>query len=75
MSLIKTRTVPPVAIAMSFSWFFLLSPNPGAFTATTCSPTFNLEELNTCYSPTVLITKTVLETNRNESIYKELYLE
>ena len=35
-------TIPPVETAMSLRVFFLLSPNPEAFTATTCSPTFNL---------------------------------
>lgn len=43
LTLESGRTVPPVAMAMSLSWFFLLSPKPGAFTATTCSPTFSLE--------------------------------
>ena len=36
-------TVAPVATAISARVFFLLSPNPGAFTATTCSPIFSLE--------------------------------
>ena len=32
-------------MAMSLSVFFLLSPNPGAFTAQICSPTFNLNDI------------------------------
>lgn len=39
----KMLTMPPDATAMSWSWFFLLSPNPGAFTAHTWRPTFNLK--------------------------------
>ena len=44
-------TIPPLAIAMSRRVFFLLSPNPGAFTAQTWSPTFSLPKINdTCES-------------------------
>ena len=35
-------TLPPVKIAISSSMAFLLSPNPGAFTATTFRPPLNL---------------------------------
>jgi hypothetical protein len=42
-SLIK---VPPVEIAMSYIVFFLLSPNPGALTATTLSPPLSLFTTN-----------------------------
>ena len=38
------HTIPPDATAMSFRVFFLLSPNPGALTATTCRPAFSLME-------------------------------
>ena len=44
-------TIPPLAMAMSRRVFFLLSPNPGAFTAQTWSPTFSLPKTNdTCES-------------------------
>merc|ERR1719225_621160 len=36
------KTMPPVEMAMSCRVFFLLSPKPGAFTAATWSPIFNL---------------------------------
>lgn len=48
-------TAPPVAIAMSLSWFFLLSPKPGAFTATTWRPTFNLKRKSSVR--TLILTK------------------
>lgn len=41
-------TTPPLAIAISLSVFFLLSPKPGAFTEHTCSPTFNLQIKTIC---------------------------
>uniref|UniRef100_A0A224XVI4 Uncharacterized protein n=1 Tax=Panstrongylus lignarius TaxID=156445 RepID=A0A224XVI4_9HEMI len=34
--------MPPVAMAISCRVAFLLSPNPGAFTAATCRPIFSL---------------------------------
>lgn len=44
------HTIPPVAIAISWSIFFLLSPKPGAFTAATCNPIFNLYKTKNTHS-------------------------
>ena len=48
------NTIPPVAIAMSWSVALRLSPKPGAFTAATWSPIFKLKNIFR-YSTVVLL--------------------